>query len=81
MLIDKQSTIRLIKNPEFRKKTKHVDIRFRYIRDKFNDKILTPKYVKSDDQCADFLIKPFAEDRFHGLIKSIGILEYGKALK
>lgn len=79
--IDSQSAIRLIKNPEFHRRTKHVDIRFHYIRDKFNDNTLIPEYVKSDEQCADFLTKPLAKNKFHNLIKLIGMVKYDKALK
>lgn len=33
--MDNQSAVRLIKNPEFHKRTKHVDVRYHFIREKF----------------------------------------------
>lgn len=35
--MDKQSTIRLVKNPEFYKRTKHIDIMYHFIREKYRD--------------------------------------------
>ena len=58
-----------------------MDIRFHYIRDKFADKTLLPKYVKSDEQCADFLTKSLTKERFHALIGKVGMCESKKALE
>lgn len=35
LFVDNQSAIRLIKNPEFHKRTKHIDIKFHFVRQKF----------------------------------------------
>ena len=35
--VDNQSAIKLVKNPEYHKRTKHIDIRYHYIRKKYNE--------------------------------------------
>lgn len=35
--MDNQSAIRLVKNPEFHKRSKHIDIRYHFIREKFEE--------------------------------------------
>ncbi|XP_076547399.1 uncharacterized protein LOC143305951 [Osmia lignaria lignaria] len=34
LYVDNQSTIRLVRNPEFHKRTKHIDVKFHFIREK-----------------------------------------------
>ncbi|KAL4107588.1 hypothetical protein QTP88_017913 [Uroleucon formosanum] len=34
---DNQSAIKLVKNPEFHRRTKHIDVRYHYIREKLNE--------------------------------------------
>lgn len=55
--IDIQGAIKLIKNPEFHKRTKHIDIRYHFIKDKLRDGAMSIEYIRSKDQCADFLTK------------------------
>lgn len=46
--IDNQSTIRLIKNPDVHQRSKHIDIKFYFIREKYKNKEIELKYVSSD---------------------------------
>lgn len=73
LYIDNQSAIRLIKNPEWHKRTKHIDIHFHYVREKYEEQILNVKYVKTQDQYADFLTKALPKDKFVSLLKRIGM--------
>lgn len=67
LYVDNQSTIRLINNPEFHKRTKHVDIRFHFVREKIQNKDIAIKYVPSEKQLADICTKALPRDRFHTL--------------
>lgn len=40
LLIDNQSAIRLIKNPEFHQRTKHIDIRHHFVRECYKRKMI-----------------------------------------
>ncbi|GFX52557.1 retrovirus-related Pol polyprotein from transposon TNT 1-94 [Trichonephila clavipes] len=62
--IDNQSAIRLVKNPEFHNRTKHIDIRYKFIREQYENKQLNVKNCSSEVQAADILTKPLTKDRF-----------------
>ena len=47
------SAIKLIKNLEFHRKSKHIDVRYHFIRDKFNEKKFLLQHIASKDQQAD----------------------------
>lgn len=50
LYVDNQSAIRLVKNPEFHKRTKTIDIRYHYIREKYESKDICVQYVPSEVQ-------------------------------
>lgn len=55
LLVDNQSAIRLIKNPEFHKRTKHIDIKYHFVRQKFSEGLFNLDYVRTELQLADIL--------------------------
>lgn len=55
LYIDNQSAIRLIKNPEFHQRTKHIDVKYCFIREKYNEKLFEIRYICSEQQQADLL--------------------------
>jgi hypothetical protein len=70
---DNQSAIKLLNNPEFHKRTKHIDVRYHYIREKFNEGVFSLEYVCSKEQLADILTKPTPRTRFQELREMLGI--------
>lgn len=71
LFIDNQSAIRLIKNPEYHKRTKHIDIQYHFIRQKYADEKIVPIYVPSEDQLANVLTKLLSRQRFQKLRFSV----------
>jgi hypothetical protein len=58
LLIDNQSAIKLATNPVYHKRSKHIDIKYHWIREKVAIKDLVKlKYVKSADNTADIMTK------------------------
>jgi len=55
---DNNSTIKLSKNPVFHGRSKHIDIRFHFLRDLTKDKVVQLSYCNSQDQVADIMTKP-----------------------
>ncbi|UYV66363.1 hypothetical protein LAZ67_4001469, partial [Cordylochernes scorpioides] len=73
LMIDNQSAIRLILNPEFHKRTKHVDVKFHFIREQHKMKIIKIFNCPTEEQLADLLTKALPATRFKRLFKDIGM--------
>ncbi|CAH9096206.1 unnamed protein product [Cuscuta epithymum] len=63
VLCDNQSTIHLAKNSMFHKRTKHIDVRYHWIRDALEDKLFELDKVHTDDNGADMLTKVLAREK------------------
>lgn len=63
---DNQGTIAMSKTPETRR-TKHVDIRFNFLRDLVQDKVLCLKYVPTSQQLADIFTKSLSREQHENL--------------
>ncbi|MCO5553000.1 hypothetical protein L7F22_006520 [Adiantum nelumboides] len=61
---DSQSTIALAWNLVFHVKTKHIDVRYRFIREVLEDKRIKLVKIHTDDNPADLLMKSLASQRF-----------------
>lgn len=73
--IDNQSAIKLIKNPEFHSRTKHIGVKFHFIREKYNDREIDVLYVSTREQIADLLTKSLTKERFKILIFEMGLFD------
>ncbi|GJU49113.1 putative ribonuclease H-like domain-containing protein [Tanacetum coccineum] len=72
--IDNESTICIVKNPVSHSKTKHIEIRYHFIRDSYEKKLIQVIKIHTDKNVADLLTKAFDVSRFNFLIASIGLL-------
>ena len=54
---DNQSTIKLLTDDSYRARSKHIDVRFHFIRELVNERILEPVYLPTEDMTADILTK------------------------
>ncbi|GKC34800.1 hypothetical protein Tco_1047184 [Tanacetum coccineum] len=57
--IDNESTICIVKNPKFHAKTKHIEIRYHFIRDSYEKRLIQVIKVHLDHNVADLLTKAF----------------------
>ena len=73
IFIDNTSTVCIIKNPVQHGKTKHIDIRFHFIRDCAEKNLIKPVRVVTDDNLADLFTKPFDRPRFELLVQLNGM--------
>lgn len=55
---------KLIKNLVYHKRTKHIDIKFHFVRQIAKDGQLKIQHVSSTEQLADILTKPLTRDKF-----------------
>ena len=56
--VDNQGAIALAKNPVHHKRTKHIDIRYHFIRFEIANGIVNLTYIPSDQNIADMYTKP-----------------------
>lgn len=75
LFIDNQSAVKLIKNPVFHKRTKHIDVRYHFIREKYDDGSILVKYIKSEEQLADIFTKALPKTKFEKLRELLNIKE------
>ena len=59
-----QSAIMLAKNPVFHAKTKHIDVKYHFIRDMLEDKLMELVKVHTNDNLADLMTKGLPPERF-----------------
>ncbi|MCO5607397.1 hypothetical protein L7F22_061593 [Adiantum nelumboides] len=70
---DSQSAIQLARNRVFHAKTKHVNVRYHFIREVLEDKRLQLVKVHTDDNPADLLTKSLSSERFTHCTELMGI--------
>ncbi|KAE8705324.1 hypothetical protein F3Y22_tig00110429pilonHSYRG00698 [Hibiscus syriacus] len=71
--VDNNSAIALEKNLVFHDRSKHIDIRYHYIREFVARNDVEVEYVKSQDQVADIFTKPLTSEYFIRLKNLVGI--------
>lgn len=79
--MDSQSAIVLSKNPVSHDQSKHIDVRYHFIRDCVGDGRMDIEHVCTEEQITDILTKPLGHDWFCELPEKLGIVEVGKKLK
>lgn len=77
---DNNSAIRLVYNPEFHDRTKHIELKYHFIRSQAQIKNLEMVPVASLDQLADILTKPLAGPAFKLNRSRIGVAELPETL-
>ena len=64
IFVDNMSAISIAKNPVLHSRTKHIDIRFHFLRDNHERGHIDLIHVPSERQTADILTKPFEQVTF-----------------
>ena len=64
VLEDNVGALQLAQNPLSAKRTKHIDVRFHFIRDLVKWGKVVVEHIDTDGQRADCLTKPLAWDKF-----------------
>ena len=68
------SAIDISKNLVQHSKTKHIEIRYHFIRDLVERKIMCLKYVPTERQNANIFTKPLDKSKFETLRQVIGVI-------
>ncbi|BAT73418.1 hypothetical protein VIGAN_01089700 [Vigna angularis var. angularis] len=72
---DSQSAIHLAKNSTFHSRTKHIDLRYHFIRSLLEDEVLTLRKILGSKNPADMLTKVVTTEKLRLCSTSIGLQE------
>lgn len=75
MLCDNQGAIALAKTNTFHSRSKHIDIRYHYIRDIVKKKEAVLEWIPSKENLADIFTKAIARPQFEKLRTMLGLRE------
>jgi hypothetical protein len=75
ILCDNQSCINMTENLVFHDRSKHIEIRYHYIRDMVQRGALKLQYVSMDEQVVDVLTKPLSHVKFEKFRDKLGIVQ------
>jgi hypothetical protein len=72
---DNQSCVKLSENPVFHDRSKHIEIKYYFLRDKVQRREVVLRYISTDEQVADILTKPLSRIKFAYLRDKMGLVE------
>nr|GEW39149.1 retrotransposon protein, putative, unclassified [Tanacetum cinerariifolium] len=73
MYCDSKAAIAISCNPVQHSRTKHIDVRYHFIKEKVEKGIVELFFVGTEYQLADLFTKALSEDRFKYLVKRLGM--------
>ena len=74
LFCDNTSAICIAKNPVQHSRTKHIDIRYHFLRDHVEKGDVVLHFIDTDSQVVDILTKPLDSARFALLRSELGVL-------
>ena len=72
---DNQSCVKLLENPVFHDKSKHIEIKYHYIRDMVQRGAMKLQYVATEEEIVDVLTKPLVRVKFEYFREKLGVLQ------
>ena len=76
---DNTSTIKLSKNTVLHGRSKHIDVKYYFLRDLYNDGTIDLMHCKSEDQIADIFTKALNRDIFVKLRTMLGVRSFNNS--
>ena len=73
LYVDNKATISLIKNPVLHDRSKHIEIRFHYIRECADRRLIKIDFIRTEEQLGDIFIKSLAQVKFEELRSKIRV--------
>jgi Reverse transcriptase (RNA-dependent DNA polymerase)/gag-polypeptide of LTR copia-type len=70
---DNQGAIALSKDNKFHARTKHIDLRYHFIREAVEDGKIKVKYVPTDDNVSDIFTKALPKPKFTRFVEMLGL--------
>ena len=73
-MCDNTSAISISKNPIMHSKTKHIPIKYHFLREQVLEQKVKLEYVSSKEQLADIITKPLPREPFEYLRQKLGVV-------
>jgi hypothetical protein len=73
--VDSKFTLALAKNPVFHERSKHIRVRYHFIRGCLEEGNFKVCYINTKDQLADLLTKPLGRIKFLEFCSRIGMVQ------
>lgn len=70
---DSTAALAFAKDPKYHGRTKHIEMKFHYVRDMIGKKKVVLKHISTSQMVADPLTKPIAKDLFQAHVKALGL--------
>lgn len=81
IMCDNSYTVRLSKNHVFHGKSKHIDVKFHFLRDLVNNGVIKLSYCASENQTANIMTKPLKLEQFKKLRGMLGVTDINEVAK
>ena len=75
LAVDNEGAIALSENPQAHPRTKHIRLRYHFIRQYVQEGVIKPYYVSTHDNIADIFTKNLPKDRFLELRRIMGLTQ------
>ena len=72
---DNQSSMNIAKNPIFHSRTKHIDVRHHFIRERLSMNEIEITYRPTKDMLADVLTKGLGKEKHYRFVEGMGLLD------
>jgi hypothetical protein len=79
--VDNKSALALMKNPVFHERSKHIRVRYHYVRQCIEEGSIHADFISTKDQLADIGTKALGRVRFQELCARIGMVKIKSKLK
>jgi hypothetical protein len=79
--VDNKSALTLLKNPVFHERSKHIRVRYHYVRQCVEEGSVHAEFISTQDQLADIGTKAFGRVRFQELHARIGMVQIKSKLQ
>ena len=73
---DSQTAIAFTKDSKYHSKTKHIDIKYNFVRDMVAQKEVNIQYISTHKMVVDPFTKPIPRDTFTNYVRSLGMRRF-----